>query len=266
MKIIVEYTFITSFVAHLLSIAVTEKIVKKASRFKWLAACFGSAVSLIYPLFHMGIILKILLLIFTLSIVTLICFKYARFSLFLRDFGLVFLASCLFGGINEAMRGLIGDFHLLIACIVIFASYLVITLIHKSVEKANKIAQFTYKLKIVDGKKVLEEEGYLDSGNVLCDSVTKKPIILITYDVFHKLYDDVSFIAAVTKSYDFKSFKNGHFEKINSVGGGNQILVFSVDELCIDEEKSFKDVMLGLSFSGFEKSFGKSILLNSALI
>ena len=53
---------------------------------------------------------------------------------------------------------------------------------------------------------------------------------------------------------------------ISSVGGKGKILVFSVDEVKVGEDKVFKDVMLGLSFSGFEKSFGKNVLLNYEMI
>ena len=44
------------------------------------------------------------------------------------------------------------------------------------------------------------------------------------------------------------------------------MLVFSVDEVVVGGEKSFSNVMLGLSFSGFEKSFGKNILLHCDLV
>ena len=117
-----------------------------------------------------------------------------------------------------------------------------------------------------DGDKIVYEEGYLDSGNVLYDSITKKPIILITFDVFNKLYQNINYINALTKNFDKSKVKDGHFIKINSITSGTSILVFTVDEIVLNSEKSFKDVAVGLSFSEFDKSFGKKILLNSALI
>ena len=101
---------------------------------------------------------------------------------------------------------------------------------------------------------------------MLVDQITKKPIVLINFEVFHKLYNEISYLTAFTKTYDFKSIKNAHHIKINGVGGGGNILVFTVDELQVGEEKSFKDVVLGLSFYGFEKSFKSKVLLNCGFI
>jgi len=51
--------------------------------------------------------------------------------------------------------------------------------------------------------------------------------------------------------------------KINGIGKGTNMLIFTIDELTLEgQEKSFKNVSLGLSFSGFEKSFGKKVLLH----
>ena len=117
-----------------------------------------------------------------------------------------------------------------------------------------------------DNENVIYEEGFLDSGNMLYDSITKKPIILITYDVFNKFYQNINYINAVTKNFDKSKVKDGHFVKINSIGSGTSILVFTIDEMQLGNGKTFKDVSVGLSFSGFDKSFGKKILLHSAMI
>ena len=266
MKIVVEYTFATSFIANFLSLAMAEKVLKTAARLKWLSAFLGAGVDLLCPLFHIDGIFRFLLLIFILVITTLISFKYCKFFFFLRNLGLILLITCLFGGINQGVNTFVGQINLLVVDAVLLASYFVIKLIHKSIDRANRIKSFSYSLKIIDGDKMIEEEGYLDSGNILLDNITKKPILLISYEVFRKLYDDISLVSAITKNYDFKSFKNGHYVEINSVGGVTKMLVFSVDEVQVGEKGFFKDVMLGLSFSGFEKSFGKNVLLNAALI
>ena len=101
---------------------------------------------------------------------------------------------------------------------------------------------------------------------MLYDTITKKPVILVTYDVFHKLYKNISLPSILTKTLDKSSIKNGHYIKINSIGSGTSLLVFTIDEMLVGSDKSFKDVMVGLSFSGFEKSFGKKVLLHSELV
>ena len=164
------------------------------------------------------------------------------------------------------IQNLIGQFSLFVVCIVLFAGFLITKSVIRAVSKINKISALSFELKIVDNGKEIVEEGYLDSGNVLTDKVSGKPVVLINFDVFHKLYEKVSLACAITKSYNQSTFKNGHFLQINSVGGNKEILVFSVDELWIGKDSFIKNATLGLSFSGFEKSFGKNVLLKSAVI
>ncbi|MBE7074074.1 MAG: hypothetical protein E7379_03180 [Clostridiales bacterium] len=266
MLIIVEHTLAISFLSCLLSLELSSKVLKQKARFKFFSAFLGSIVSVIYPIFQLSNILKILLLIFCVNLIVLISFKYYNFLLFLRNIALVLLATCVFGGIMEGIKNLIGEFSLFVASLILLVSYFCIKYLLHSIDRSNKINQFTFEIKIKDGEKVICEQGYLDSGNVMKDSVTNKPIILVTFDVFHKLYENVNYVSALTKQYNFKDFKLGHFVSIKGIGSGNKILVFSVDELWIGENKLFKDAMLGLSFSGFEKSFGKNVLLNYEMI
>ena len=128
------------------------------------------------------------------------------------------------------------------------------------------IDKFTFAVTFIDNGKTFYEEGYLDSGNVLFDSITKKPIILVTFDVFHKFYSNINYINAYTKNYDKSLIKDGHFVQIKGVGSNSSILVFRVDEVHVGNDRHYKDVALGLSFSGFDKSFGKRVLLNNALL
>ena len=266
MQIVIEYSLLTGFVANYLSLALSEKILKFRGRLKWLSAILGSVVSLVSPLFCVPPLLRAILLVFVLILAVLVSFRYTRFAAFVRNWAVVLLITCLFGGVNEALSSFLGQLPLLAVNGVLLVTYIASRVVCSSIDKRNKVRQFSFSLKIVDGEKCLEEEGYLDSGNVLQDSITKKPIILINFEVFHKLYENVSRLNALTKNYDFRSFKDGHFVDINSVGGGGKILVFSVDEVQVGQERSFKNAMLGLSFSGFEKSFGKNVLLNRGLI
>lgn len=266
MKIVIEYTLFVCTLLNYLSLKVASFVLKKKAKFCFLISFLASMISLICPLFSITGVLKILLYIFILTLVCLFSFGYKKFSMFVRDLAVVVFSTFCFGGACEGVENLIGRLPLLLVGVIGVACFFGIKIIIKSIDKANKIKTFTYRLKIIDGKKEVEEEGYLDSGNILLDGITKKPIILINFDVFHKLYDNISYISALTKTYDHKLIKNGHHQKINSIGGGGSILVFSVDEIQVGEDKSFKDVMLGLSFSGFEKSFGKKVLLNCGLI
>ncbi|MCM1324970.1 MAG: sigma-E processing peptidase SpoIIGA, partial [Acetobacter sp.] len=139
----------------------------------------------------------------------------------------------------------------------------------KARNKARLIEDFSYKVKLCCNGREIEEEGYLDSGNMLCDPVTKRPVVLISFDVFAKLYSNINYLSAFMKNIDTKILCEGHYIKINSVGSGTSILVFTADFLEVSREEQsrrYEKVSLGLSFSGFERAFGKGILLNSEFI
>ena len=70
----------------------------------------------------------------------------------------------------------------------------------------------------------------------------------------------------LTKTFDERKVKNGHYIKVNSLSAGASMFVFSVEEAVVGESRMVKEPMLGLSLSGFEKSFGRNILLHSELV
>ena len=129
----------------------------------------------------------------------------------------------------------------------------------------QRIKSFTYSVKIKANGKVVEESGYLDSGNVLLDEITKAPIILINFEVFQRLYQDISLVSLLAKQ-NLTQLNCAHYVKINSVGSGSKILAFVADEIQLNGKKVFKNPTLALSFSGFEKSFKANVLLNSQMI
>lgn len=253
--------FLNSFILKL-----TGLVLKEKANLWFISALFGSIVSLLSPLFILSITTKIVLQVATSIIMVLISFKYKNLKKFVLIISIFVLVTFVFGGGCLALRETIGDFPLFVVAIVSSVLYFIIKTILRVQRKLNTIKNFTYKIVFKDNGKIIDEEGFLDSGNMLYDSITKKPIILINFDVFHKLYDNVSYLSVISKTFDEGSIKNGHYIKINSIGCGTRMFVFSVDEIKVGEDHSFNNVMLGLSFSGFEKSFGKKVLLHSELI
>ena len=51
-----------------------------------------------------------------------------------------------------------------------------------------------YKINIRVGKKIVKTSGFLDTGNRLCDPISKKPVILIKKNEFKKIEKDQKFI------------------------------------------------------------------------
>lgn len=266
MEIEIELTLVINIVLNSFILKLASLILKQRARLFVLWATLGGIIALVMPLFMMPIYCKILLQIFTCFLLASLTFMFNSPKQFLVISSTITLMTFVFGGGCYALQNLIGSFPLFVVAIVGSVIYVASYCIIRYQQKRNIIENFCYKVKIIDGDKTIEEEGFLDTGNMLYDSISKKPIMLVTFDIFHKLYDNVSFINAFTKKTENCSIKNGHYIKINSVGSGTSMLIFSIDELIVGGERSFKNAMLGLSFSGFDKSFGKKILLHSELV
>lgn len=266
MEIIIEYSFVINFFVNSLILKLTGLFLKEAPRLWILSAIIGSVVAIILPLYNLSWVLKIVIMLAVCSLMVCISFQVKSLKKFLIYFCSVFASTFLFGGACYALENIIGSFPLFVVAIVVVVIYGITKIIFRTQQKRNMIEKFTYSVIFVDNGKTFYEEGYLDSGNVLYDTLTKKPIILVTFDVFHKLYSNINYINAFTKNYDKNTIKDGHFVQIKGVGSSSSILVFRVDEVRVGSDKCYKDVALGLSFSGFDKSFGRRVLLNRALI
>lgn len=261
MKIIIEESFLINFFIIFCILKLTALLTRQKLRFSILTSFFGALIAVFYPFFNIFGIFKYLLLFFVISLINITSFKYINFKKFLINYFIILIFTFTLGGACLALQTAVGSYPLFIVAIVGIVLFVAIGVVMKIISHNNALKKFTYKLIIKDGEKVVEEEGYLDSGNVLYDNITKKPIVLITFDVFSKFYSEISYFDARLKNIDSSSIKNAHYIKINSIGKGASMLVFTVDELSI-EDKYYKNVSLGLSFSGFEKSFGKNVLLH----
>lgn len=261
MKIIIEETLAINIFIIYCILRFTALLTRQKGRYLFLSSLFGSFIACVYPALNISEIIKYILLFATLSLVTLTSFKYISFKKYFVDFSIILLSTFMLGGVCLAISKAIGSFPLFVVAIVGGVLFIILSIITKIVRHNNTIKKFSYELVIKDGGKVVKEEGYLDSGNVLYDTFTNKPIVLVTFEVFKKFYKNVSYLDARLKKINSSSIKNAHYIKINGIGQGTSMLVFTVDEIMI-ENKYFKNVSLGLSFSGFEKSFGKNVLLH----
>lgn len=268
MEIIIELSLCINFIINAFIIRSTALFLKEKPRFWWLSSGIGAGVAVILPLFHIPAFLMILVEVFLSALMVSISFRFKTLKRFGIIYGSFLILTFVFGGGCYAMQEVFGQLPLLCVLVVAGVIYVVVTLIFRARNKARLIESFSFKVKLRSNGKAVEEEGYLDSGNMLYDPITKKPIVLITYDVFCKLYDDINYLSAYLKNVDTSKLCNGHYIKINSVASGSSILVFTADELEIVGENSrhYKNISVGLSFSGFDKALGKRVLLHSEFV
>ncbi len=266
MQIEIEISLFLNIFCNALILKMTGLALRCQARLWFLSALSGAVVALVMPYFDLSMPVKILLQVLVCLMMVCISFEIKPLKKLAQAFVGTIFSTFLFGGGCTALESLFGTLPLFVVAVICSLIYFSVRIFVNHRRRVEHVRKFTYNVTIRDGEKTIYEEGYLDSGNVLYDNITKKPIILVNFEVFHALYQNINFICAFTKNFDKKLVKNGHFVKINGIGGDSSILVFTIDELQVGNETVIKDASLGLSFSGFDKGFGKRMLLHSAIV
>lgn len=262
----IEYILIENFIIDYFILSCTAKLLK----IKKSAICFGSLIgcliAVLCPLFNLSIWSSLLIKIFSSFLLTLICFYDKRIRQLFLNYIVFLLMTFVFGGAIEGLKQLIGSVNLEIVLLASFILFIVLKVIIKLLNKKRVVDNFSAEVCIVDGDKRVEERGYYDSGNLLYDPITSQPICLITHEVFCKLYGG-DIVNIFLNKIDEKKLKNGHYINVNSAVKNGKMLVFSVDEIIVRdeyEEKKYKNICLGLTFSNFEKAMHSEVLLHSS--
>ena len=112
--------------------------------------------------------------------------------------------------------------------------------------------------------KQLEIKAYFDTGNTLVDSKSGKPVFIITYKNFYKLFDLT--LESLIQGKVEENLKDAHYINVGSVGKSSKMLVFCIDEIEIYESKNIykiKKPMLALSYQNLEQKINCGMILNS---
>ena len=266
MKIVIEYSLFVNLFINSFIIKIVGHFFKVKPKY-WLVAAFvGAIVAVAMPYFRLPLLAQIAVEGLLAFGIMSMCFNLKPIKDFILMAITLFCITFLFGGACYAVQSKFGPLPLLAVCLICTAVYIFTRVIIWHHLRVKRLSAFVFEVEIdANGQRVCEQ-GYLDSGNVLYDPIVKKPIVLITYDVFAKIYKDVSLVSIMLKNVPLSKLEKGHYVKINSVSSGTAILVFSAQKLIVSAEgkrKEYDDVCLGLSMSGFEKSLGKNVLLHS---
>ena len=265
MQILIEQTLLINCLQNILILNLTSLLAKQRAKFIFLISLFAGAFALILPIFNLNGIFKMLIQIPVSAIIVSLAFKYDSFKKFLFILFSFYIFTFLLGGACFAFKESFGDFPLFIVSVISLVIYLLTKFVLFYHNRLLRIKSFTYKVTIKANGQEINEQGYLDSGNILIDNITNSPIVLINFDVFSQIYKDISLFSVISKNID-KSVNCGHYLQVNSIGSGKKILVFIGDELILNDCQVFKNPVFGLSFSGFEKSFNAKVLLNSQMV
>ncbi len=259
----IEYVFIENLIINYFILKLCHLANKEKSKLTILFAFVGSFVATVMPFFAVTTQARIIIQIFTSIAMVLMAFKWKGVKYFFKNSLLFFMITFVFGGAVMVFEQNFGQLNILWVLLILFILFILTRFFIKFVYKKKVVENFLTSVKICDGNNIIEEKGFFDSGNLLYDPITSKPIALITHEVFSKLYGTDS-VSIFLKKIDETKLKNGHYINVNSAIKGGKMLVFSVDKIIVEGERIYEDVCLGLSFSGFEKAMHSQVLLHSS--
>ena len=261
MQVVIEYVLIENLLLDYLIIKTTGLFLRKKVRFIFLTSIILSVIALIFPILYLPKLVEFVCKGLLGLLVSFVIFKDKSFKELAKNFLAFMFTTFLYGGFAYMVECSFGKLPLIIIMALGVISYFCVKIILNSREKREKIAKFSFDVKIFDGSKEVSVKGFLDSGNFLKDPATNKNVIIITFDVFKELFSEVR-MDEVLSGREFKEIKLGHFITCNGASGTDKMFVFLVDKVETSEHE-VKNACLGLSLVNFEKTLKSSVLLNS---
>ena len=262
MKIIIEYVLIENMLINIISLYTTSMFTKERGRYFWVAAFLGGCVTVVLPLFNLTAVGSFLLEIGLVCLYICISFKFKTLKKFLKLYICFYIVTFLYGGACYFVERYFGIQSTLIVLAVLVALFVAIKILAKQFTKKKNIEAFCFEVEIADRGKKSKWKAFLDTGNLLFDPLTDRPVILINFKVFSTLFKEVEIEDLLTKSKKIDCLKLAHYINFNTLNNSDKILVFEVDNIVIGENIVDKP-MLGLSFKDFNAAFGTDIILHN---
>lgn len=275
MIVYIEDTIIENFlVTYLIEMIVYSFTKQKKSKIRIVISCLlASLIALLYPLLKLQTWLLFLLKMLIGFIISIIAYKGKDLKNQLFFYVMFLITTSIYGGINLFIYfAIYGNFESSkkLPTVLIVASLLFITYFLKQCQKKlyakKNINNFMYDIEIQNNNEIIKTVAYLDTGNILQDTVSQNPVILVNYKMFEKINKNFKLHNLLTKKFD--GLKDGHYILVKTATSNSQILAFSVDELKIhigENVKSFHNPTFALSkvkITGFDCD----VILNSKLI
>ena len=270
MQVVIEYVLIENFIINFFILKTCETFMKEKASLKILNCIFGAIFALAFPLFNLTVFGELLCKVLVGAIMVCISFSFKTIYRFLYIYFAFAMMTFVFGGVTSALMQLVGNTSVFVIITICGVAFACVNIFMRSYNKKKIIKNFRYCVRLFFNGKHIDETGYFDSGNILYDSITNKPIILITPSVFERVTGE-NYYEFVLKNKDPASkLKNCHYVAASTSMSQGKILVFELDKLQIiakdNEIKEYDGVFVGLSFADFSKSFDSDLLLHSSLI
>lgn len=221
-----------------------------------ISAIYGSLYSLIILLPETGNFLNIFIKLFASVTIVFIAFGYGNAKRLILNTIIFFAVNFIFGGAIFAVYILLEpsfihfnntyfyvDFSLLL---LIFVTAFLYTLISIFNYFSEKISPEGYKIIIKHCKKSVVINGFADTGNLLVDFFTGKPVIICGSEELSEIIN----LSGIKNAEDFLKIKGFRIIPYSTISGESMIPVFTPDEVFIVNDKNNfhkkADVLIGI--------------------
>ncbi|MGN1200763.1 MAG: sigma-E processing peptidase SpoIIGA [Candidatus Caccovivens sp.] len=257
-----EYIFFINFIINFLILKTCALFLKDKGRWFLLSAFLGSCFAIALQFYRLSNLGQVLLSMGLTIWYVCISFKFKTIKKFLQIYASYMLCTFLYGGVCYYMATLITSESIFYILFAIFVIFVVVDFILKKFHRKKAITNFCRDVEIENSGKICKCQAFLDSGNLLYDPVTQKPVCLINFKLFSKLFPDISLEDILRRSEKVKTPKFAHYIKFGTLTNSDKILVFQVGKICIDGQVTEK-ATLGLVLKDFNQTFGTDMILHN---
>lgn len=282
MEVYIEYVIFDNFVMNYLILFFTKFTVKSKIRKlnMIVSTLFGVVSAVLMPLITINFLLLIPIKLCVGVIMVLILKKYENFRQFAIHFLLFITYTFVFGGFCYAIINLfnmsttasgimICGFEMPMGLIMILMAFYVYFLskIIAYTRHHNENSSLYFDVTIKNDNKNYYLRGFVDSGNKLYDTESNKPIVVISFKTFCRLFSKAPIENYFLNKPEKLGLTDAHYINVDNVVGGGKMLVFKVDEIKIQHDKLIKknnDYLVGISNKNFSSDF--ECLLHSEVL
>ena len=265
MKVVFEYVLIENLFVNLIILKTTSLVLQQNGRWYFFTSFLGGAFTAVLPLLRLSAFGHVLVQIGLATFFVCLSFKFKSFKKFLLIFASYFICAFGYGGVVYFVESLIGQNFMLIVLAIVVVSYIIFKSVYKILRRKKDISNFCYDVEIAFQNKAVNCKGFLDSGNLLFDPITQKPVCLINFKVFSQLFEGVEIEDVLRKNEKLKILKLAHYINFSTLNNTDKILVFEVDKLST-KNKTYENPVLGLSFKNFNRIFGTDLILHNTFV
>lgn len=182
--------FLNFYLDFLLLLTVALALKRNVKLFRVILAAFIGSLTILVLFFKISSLQLFFIKVYLSFIMCIVCFGFKSIKSFLTNVGVFYMISILLGGflyfLNDTFsykhKGMIffnNGFSINILFLII-ATPIILFLYTKQIKMFKTKVAFNFKTNIYIGRKVLNLNGYLDSGNTL--TYKNRPVILTNID------------------------------------------------------------------------------------